>query len=72
MANIIEKEIAKRQDVIDSKVEMEAKIEDLKAEINMLVVKVEEIDVEVLEAEINELKTYLEEDVVASSVNAEG
>lgn len=72
MANIIEKEIAKRQDIIDSKVEMEAKIEDLKAEINMLVVKVEEIDVEVLEAEINELKTYLEEDVVTSSVNAEG
>lgn len=72
MANIIEKEIAKRQDIIDSKVEMEAKIENLKAEINMLVVKVEEIDVEVLEAEINELKTYLEEDVVTSSVNAEG
>ena len=72
MANIIEKVIAKRQDIIDSKVEMEAKIEDLKAEINMLVVKVEEIDVEVLEAEINELKTYLEEYVVTSSVNAEG
>lgn len=67
MANIIEREIAKRQDVIDSKVEMEAKIEDLKAEINMLVVKVEAIDVETLEAEIEELKTYLAEDVVDGS-----
>lgn len=67
MANIIEREIAKRQDVIDSKVEMEAKIEDLKAEINSLVVKVEAINVETLEAEIEELKTYLAEDVVEGS-----
>ncbi len=72
MANIIEREIAKRQEILDSKVEMEAKIEDLKAEINALVIEVSSINVEILEAEIEELKTYLEEEVVEGSDVVEG
>lgn len=59
--NIIEKEIAKRQEVIDSKVEKEARIENLKSEIVALLDEVAAIDVETLEAEIVELKSYLVE-----------
>ena len=69
--NIIEREIAKRQEVIDAKVEKEAKIEDLKAEIVVLEEEVASIDVVVLEAEIEELKGYLVEDVVDGSDEVE-
>ena len=69
--NIIEREIAKRQEVIDAKVEKEAKIEDLKAEIVVLEEEVASIDVVVLEAEIEELKGYLVEDVVDGSDDME-
>ena len=65
--NIIEREIAKRQDVIDAKEEKEAKIVDLRNEIVVLENEVALIDVEVLEAEIEELKGYLAEDVVDGS-----
>lgn len=71
MANIIEREIAKRQDVIDSKVEKIARVDELKAEIDVLVDEIEMIDVDTLVAEIDELKTYLAEDVVDDSTDVE-
>lgn len=72
MANIIEREIAKRQDVIDSKAEKEAKLVELKDEVVALEEEIASIDTTVLEAEIEELKTYLEEEVVEGSENVEG
>ena len=71
MANIIEREIAKRQDVIDSKAEKEAKLVELKDEVVALEEEIASIDTTVLEAEIEELKTYLEEEVVEGSENVE-
>ena len=72
MANIIEREIAKRQDVIDSKAEKEAKLVELKDEVVALEEEIASIDTTVLEAEIEELKTYLEEEVVEGSDVVEG
>lgn len=72
MANIIEREIAKRQDVIDSKAEKEAKLVELKDEVVALEEEIGSIDTTVLEAEIEELKTYLEEEVVEGSDVVEG
>lgn len=57
--NIIEREIAKRQEIIDSKAEKLAKAEELKKEAEALEVEAVEINTEVLEAEIVELKTFL-------------
>ena len=71
MANIIEREIAKRQDVIDSKAEKEARLVELKDEVVALEEEIASIDTTVLEAEIEELKTYLEEEVVEGSENVE-
>lgn len=71
MANIIEREIAKRQDVIDSKAEKEARLVELKDEVIALEEEIASIDTTVLEAEIEELKTYLEEEVVEGSENVE-
>lgn len=71
MANIIEREIAKRQDVIDAKAEKEARLVELKDEVATLEEEVASIDTTVLEAEIAELKTYLEEEVVEGSGNVE-
>ena len=71
MANIIEREIAKRQDVIDSKAEKEARLVELKNEVVTLEEEIASIDTTVLEAEIAELKTYLEEEVVDGSENVE-
>lgn len=72
MANIIEREIAKRQDVIDSKAEKEARLVELKDEVVALEEEIASIDTTVLEAEIAELKTYLEEEVVDGSDVVEG
>lgn len=71
MANIIEREIAKRQEVIDAKAEKEARLVELKDEVATLEEEVASIDTTVLEAEIAELKTYLEEEVVEGSENVE-
>ena len=71
MANIIEREIAKRQEVIDAKAEKEARLVELKDEVVALEEEIASIDVTVLEAEIDELKTYLEEEVVEGSENVE-
>ena len=71
MANIIEREIAKRQEVIDAKSEKEARLIELKDEVATLEEEVASIDTTVLEAEITELKTYLEEEVVDGSENVE-
>ena len=71
MANIIEREIAKRQEVIDAKAEKEARLVELKDEVVALEEEIASIDTTVLEAEIDELKTYLEEEVVEGSENAE-
>lgn len=71
MANIIEREIAKRQEVIDAKAEKEARLVELKDEVATLEEEVASIDTTVLEAEIAELKTYLEEEVVEGSETAE-
>lgn len=57
--NIIEREIAKRQAVIDSKAEKLARAEELKKEAEELEIEALNIETEVLEAEIVELKTYL-------------
>lgn len=71
MANIIEREIAKRQEVIDAKAEKEARLVELKDEVATLEEEVASIDTTVLEAEIAELKTYLEEEIVEGSDNVE-
>ena len=71
MANIIEREIAKRQEVIDAKAEKEARLVELKDEVVALEEDIASIDTTVLEAEIAELKTYLEEEVVEDSGNVE-
>ena len=57
--NIIEREIAKRQEIIDSKAEKLAKAEELKKEAEALELEALAIDTEVLEAEVEELKTFL-------------
>ena len=57
--NIIEREIAKRQEIVNSKAEKLAKAEELKKEAEALEIEALDIDTEVLEAEIIELKTYL-------------
>ena len=71
MANIIEREIAKRQEVIDAKAEKEARLVELKDEVVTLEEEIASVDTTVLEAEIAELKTYLEEEVVEGSENVE-
>lgn len=62
MANIIEREIAKREALITSKADKEAEIEKLKEQVASLEEEVKAIDTPVLEAEIEELKTYLPKD----------
>lgn len=64
MANIIEREIAKREALITSKADKEAEIVILKEQIASLEEEVEAIDTPTLEAEIEELKTYLPKDEV--------
>lgn len=64
MANIIEREIAKREALIASKADKEAEIVILKEQIASLEEEVEAIDTPTLEAEIEELKTYLPKDEV--------
>lgn len=56
---IIEREIEKRQAVIDSKADKEHRLEELKTEFDALQAEIAEIDVETLNAEIEELSTYL-------------
>lgn len=72
--NIIEKEIAKRQEIVDAKAEKIARIAELKEEIAKLQEEVDATDTTVLEAEIAELKSFLpvpEEDVVIEEPVAE-
>ena len=57
--NIIEREIAKRQAVIESKAEKFAKADELRKEAELLENEALTIETDVLEAEIVELKTYL-------------
>ena len=57
--NIIEREIAKRQEIIDSKAEKLAKAEELRKEAEALELEALEIDTECLTAEIVEFKTFL-------------
>lgn len=64
MANIIEKEIAKRKEIIDGKAEKEARLEKLKAEVITLAEEIASIDTEILEAEIAELESYIKVDEV--------
>lgn len=69
--NIIEREIAKRQDVIDAKAEKVARVDELRNEIVVLENEIALIDVDVLVAEIDELRGYLVEDVVDGSDDVE-
>ena len=62
MANIIEREIAKREACIASKADKEAEIIALNEQIAKLAEEIDAIDVPTLEAEIEELKTYLPKD----------
>ena len=62
MANIIEREIAKREACIASKADKEAEIILLNEQIAKLAEEIDAIDVPTLEAEIEELKTYLPKD----------
>lgn len=57
--NIIEREIAKRQAIIDSKAEKFARAEELRKEAEALENEALAIETDVLEAEIVELKTFL-------------
>lgn len=69
--NIIEREIAKRQEIVDAKAEKIARIAELQEEIARLQAEVDATDVTVLEADIEELKSYLpvpETDVVEEPV----
>lgn len=54
--NIIDREIAERKALIDSKAEKVARLEALRAEENELLKDIESIDVESLTADINELE----------------
>ncbi len=63
--NIIEKEIAKRQAIIDGKAEKIAKREELQQEIAKLDDEIAKIDIETLQAEIEELKTFLPQEIVS-------
>ena len=56
---IIDREIAKRQVIIDGKAEKIARAEDLRNELEALEVEIAGIDTETLTAEIEELKSYL-------------
>ena len=57
--NIVEKEIAKRQVIVDSKAEKVAELEELKTRVAELEAEIAEIHTEELEAEIEELKEVL-------------
>lgn len=57
--NIIEKEIARRELLIEEKEIKEEKILDLEEQLNELRQEVAAIDPEMLEREIEELKVYL-------------
>lgn len=57
--NIVEREIAKRQVIVDGKAEKIEKLEALKAEVAELEAEVAAIDTAELEAEIAELKEVL-------------
>lgn len=63
--NIIEREIAKRQEVIDNKAEKIAKAEELRTALAILDAEIAQIDTDVLAAEIEELKTFLPKEDVA-------
>ena len=68
--NIIEREIAKRQEIIDAKAEKIARIAELTEEIAKLQAEVDATDTTVLEADVAELKSFLpvpETDVVEES-----
>ena len=69
--NIIEREIAKRQEIIDGKAEKVATLEALKVEIEALEEAIADIDEETLLAEIEELKDYLPKDDVADDTSLE-
>jgi hypothetical protein len=60
--NIIEKEIARRKAVIDSKEEKIKTLAELKAEAQALEIEIENINVEELAIEIKELEEYLQKD----------
>lgn len=62
MANIIEREIEKREIIIQSKEDKELEIEELEVKLTVLKNEVAGINVAELEAEIEELKTYLPKD----------
>ena len=72
--NIIEKEIAKRQNIIDSRDEKLAAIKEHKNAVTKLEEEVASINTEVLEAEIAELKSFLStvDESVVPEVNEEG
>ena len=57
--NIIEREIAKRQEIIDGKAEKLATAEELRKEAEELEAEALAVDVEVYVAEIEELKSFL-------------
>jgi len=60
--NIIEREIKRRQDVIESKAVKQKKAELLEKELAEIRQDILEINVEVLTAEIDELRAYLTKD----------
>ena len=71
--NIIEREIAKRQEIIDVREAKIARIAELEEEIARLQEEVDATDTTVLEAEVEELKSFLpveevEEEPVAEDV----
>lgn len=69
---IIEREIAKRQEIIDGKAEKIARAEDLRNELEALEIEIAGIETETLALEIAELMTYLpHEDEPAEAVTEE-
>ena len=68
---IIEKEIARRENILVTAIDKQQMIATLKAEIEELTRDVAGIDTDVLKAEIAELKTYLPTEPAEESVEAE-
>lgn len=67
--SIIEREIDKRQAIIDGKSEKEERLKSLKLEVETLEAEIASIDTEALVAEILELKSYLPQPEVEQPVD---
>ena len=66
MANIIEKEIEKRKEIIAAKEEKQAKLEELQKEIVVLAEEIAATNTDTLLAEIAELESFIKVEEVSN------